>query len=69
MSEQTFTVLGMTCEHCVRAVTQEVQAVPGVAGVEVELEDGRLTVRADEHLDDEKIRAAVEEAGYRMDSR
>ena len=40
----TYTVTGMTCEHCVRAVTQELSGLPGVAGVEVDLGTGAVTV-------------------------
>ena len=56
---------GMTCEHCVRSVTEEVAEVPGVADVSVDLESGRLVVRG-EGVDDDAVRAAVEEAGYRV---
>ncbi len=60
-----YTVAGMTCAHCVAAVTEEVEQVAGVEEVEVELEGGRLVV-AGESFDDDAIRAAVEEAGYEV---
>lgn len=63
MSERTYTVAGMHCGHCERAVKEEVGAVPGVADVEVDLETKRVTVRGDA-LDDTLLRAAIEEAGY-----
>lgn len=63
MSTQDFTVVGMTCAHCVRAVTEEVEQVAGVTAVEVDLESGRLTVRG-ETVGEAAIRAAVVEAGY-----
>ncbi|MEU0521005.1 cation transporter [Streptosporangium sp. NPDC006007] len=63
MSVSTYTVTGMTCGHCVSSVTEEVGAVPGVTGVEVDLESGRVTVSAD-LSDDAAIRAAIKEAGY-----
>ncbi len=44
MSTTTYSVVGMTCDHCVRSVTEEVTEVPGVTGVEVDLATGRLTV-------------------------
>lgn len=59
----TYTVSGMTCEHCTKAVSGEVGAVPGVAGVEVDLDTKLVTVTG-EGLDDEALRAAIEEAGY-----
>ena len=67
MSEtRTFTVTGMTCGHCVASVTEEVQELPGVEGVDVVLETGALTVTSAEPLDDAAVRAAVEEAGYAL---
>jgi copper chaperone len=59
----TYGIDGMTCEHCVRSVTEEVGAVPGVEGVEVDLASGRMVVRGD-GVDDAAVRAAVDEAGY-----
>ena len=64
--EQTYTVTGMTCGHCVASVTEEVQAVAGVEDVDVVLETGRVTVTSVEPLDEAVIRAAVEEAGYQL---
>jgi copper chaperone len=58
----TWTVSGMTCEHCVSSVTEEVREVPGVTAVQVELASGRLTVTGE--ADPAAVRAAVEEAGY-----
>lgn len=65
---ESYTVSGMTCSHCVRAVTQEVQGLSGVSAVEVDLADGRLTVTSEAPLDREQVRAAVEEAGYSLAS-
>lgn len=44
MSTTTYTVVGMTCAHCVQAVTTEVSALPGVDSVHVDLESGSLTI-------------------------
>ena len=63
---RTFTVQGMTCGHCVSSVTEEVQEVPGVESVDVVLETGSLTVTSSQALDDDAVRAAVEEAGYQL---
>jgi copper ion binding protein len=63
---RTFTVTGMTCGHCVASVTEEVQEIPGVQGVDVALESGALTVSSAEPLDDAAVKAAVEEAGYQL---
>lgn len=61
--ERTYQVRGMTCAHCVAAVTEHVRAVAGAEDVQVDLESGRLAVSGD-GLDDGAIRAAVEDAGY-----
>ena len=66
MTEATYSVTGMTCDHCVRAVESEVGKVSGVASVSVDLSAGRVTVRSDEPVDPAAIRAAVEEAGYEV---
>jgi copper chaperone len=59
-----YTVRGMTCEHCVLSVTEEVSELAGVSGVEVELASGRLVVRGD--VSDSAVREAVAEAGYEL---
>ena len=69
MSTATYTVAGMTCQHCVASVTEEVSAVPGVTDVAVDLASGGLTVTSDAPVDDDAVRAAVEEAGYEVAGR
>ncbi|MDA8071214.1 MAG: cation transporter [Actinomycetota bacterium] len=59
----TYTVAGMTCDHCKHAVASELGAVGGVRGVEVDLDTKLVTVTG-ERLDDQQLRAAIEEAGY-----
>jgi copper ion binding protein len=66
MTTATYTVTGMTCAHCVSAVTEEVTQLPGVTAVDVDLAGGRLTVTSDAPVDDEAVRAAVDEAGYAL---
>jgi copper chaperone CopZ len=66
VSTTSYTVVGMTCGHCADAVTEEVSAVPGVTAVDVDLTSGGLTVRSTEPVDDDAVRAAVEEAGYQV---
>jgi copper chaperone len=60
---KTWLVTGMTCGHCVAAVTAEVSAVPGVTDVQVDLATGRVVVTG-EGVSDDAVRAAVDEAGY-----
>ncbi|HUT35555.1 MAG TPA: SO_0444 family Cu/Zn efflux transporter [Planctomycetota bacterium] len=57
------TVQGMTCSHCVQAVTRALRACPGVASAEVDLKSGRATVRGT-GLDPQSLRKAVEAIGY-----
>jgi copper chaperone CopZ len=59
----TYTVPGMSCEHCRAAVTEEVSAVAGVDGVDVDLDAKLVTIRGT-NLDDARLRDAIEEAGY-----
>ncbi len=66
MSTSTYTVVGMTCGHCVNAVTGEVAQLPGVTAVDVDLASGGLTVTSDAPVDMNAVRAAVEEAGYEV---
>jgi len=65
MTTRTYTVEGMTCQHCVNAVTGEVGRLPGVKDVAVDLNQGTVTVTA-EPIDDSAVRIAVDEAGYRV---
>jgi copper chaperone CopZ len=62
----TYTVTGMTCSHCVQAVTGEISTLAGVADVRVDLTSGAVTVTSDVPLADEAVRAAVDEAGYEL---
>lgn len=66
MCSSTFTVAGMTCSHCVMSVTEEVNQIPGVQDVDIELATGRLTVTSESDLDPTRVREAVEEAGYQL---
>jgi len=66
MTSMTYQVTGMTCEHCVRAVTEELESVPGVSAVTVALAPGgesAVTVTSDAPLSTEAVAAALDEAG------
>jgi copper ion binding protein len=69
VSTATYTVVGMTCGHCVNAVTEEVSQLPGVTGVDVDLTSGGVTVTSEAPVDESAVRAAVEEAGYEVAGR
>ena len=66
--EQTFSVAGMTCGHCVAAVTGEVGAIAGVGEVAVDLASGRVTVSSGREVTTAEMAAAVDEAGYELAS-
>lgn len=66
MATTTYTVKGMTCGHCVQAVTDEITKVDGVTQVDVDLDSGRVTVQSESAPDTEAVRAAVDEAGYEL---
>jgi copper chaperone len=65
MAEKTYTVTGMTCQHCVNAVTSEVSSIDGVQSTAVDLAAGTVTVIG-EGYSDEQIKDAVDEAGYSL---
>ncbi len=59
---------GMSCQHCVKSVTQALNSLPGVSGVRVSLEDREAVFESTEEVDMELVRKAVEDAGYRVTS-
>lgn len=61
---ETYTVAGMTCGHCVAAVTEEISKLDGVTAVDVDLATGTATVRSTQPLDAGAVAEAVDEAGY-----
>jgi copper chaperone CopZ len=61
--QHTYSVPGVSCDHCRAAITAEVEKVKGVSSVDVDLDAKRVTV-AGEQLDDAAVRAAIDEAGY-----
>lgn len=67
MSSKTINVDGMTCDHCVNAVTEEISKIPGVTEVKIDLHVGEISqvaINAGIEISDADIAAAVEEAGY-----
>lgn len=61
-----YAVKGMTCGHCVSAVSAEIGRLGGVTGVDVDLATGSVTVTSAAALDDAEVREAVDEAGYEL---
>lgn len=66
MSVESFNVVGMTCGHCVAAVTSEVSRIDGVTKVEVDLTSGAVTVESDRPVDPNAFAAAIDEAGFAL---
>ena len=66
MRTETYTVTGMTCAHCVQAVTSEISELPGVDAVQVDLGAGTVTVTSAAPLAADDVRTAVDEAGYEL---
>lgn len=66
MTTQTYLVQGMTCDHCVQAVTGELSKLPGVSSVSVDLETGRVSVETSQPIAADAVAAAVDEAGYEL---
>ncbi|MFB0615018.1 heavy-metal-associated domain-containing protein [Streptomyces sp. AGS-58] len=63
MDQKQYNVTGMSCEHCAASIREEVTEVPGVSEVVVDLAANAVTVDGTD-LDDERLRAAIVEAGY-----
>jgi len=67
----TYAVSGMTCAHCVAAVSEEVGALGGVTAVDVDLNaggDSRVTVTSTGPLPIDSVREAIDEAGYTLNT-
>ncbi|WP_427383979.1 heavy-metal-associated domain-containing protein [Janibacter sp. G56] len=66
MNTQTFAVTGMTCGHCVSAVSSEIQQIPGVTDVTVDLAAGgtsTVTVTSNTPVSEADVATALDEAG------
>jgi copper chaperone len=66
MTVQSYAVTGLTCGHCVHAVSSEISALAGVTEVDVDLDAGgtsTVRVTTEAPLSDEQIAAALDEAG------
>lgn len=66
MTTTTINVTGMTCGHCVGAVTEAVSKLDGVKDVQIDLPTGAVTITSDEEIALADLREAVDEAGYEI---
>jgi copper ion binding protein len=64
--EQIVKVKGMSCQHCVKAVTKALQNLDGVKSVEVSLEKGEAKMEVERPLDIKVLDEALKKAGYEM---
>ena len=64
MTTERFQVPGVSCQHCVNAITREVSALPGVQRVQVALDDKTVTVEHGDQVSTDAVIAAINEAGY-----
>lgn len=64
MTQTQLSVTGMTCDHCVRHVTDAISKVSGVHSVNVKLAEGIAVFEADASLDLQSVKEAVIAAGY-----
>ncbi|MFI9332755.1 heavy-metal-associated domain-containing protein [Kitasatospora sp. NPDC052868] len=62
----TYTVTGMSCGHCENSVSKELSSLTGVTEVAADAKAGTVRVSSAAPLDDELIRAAVDEAGFEL---
>lgn len=63
----TIKIKGMSCNHCVMAVTKALAAVDGISDIKVDLKTGEATYREIKPVDKQVIREAVKKAGYETD--
>jgi copper chaperone CopZ len=64
--QTTINVSGMTCGHCVSAVTMELSLLASVTEVDVNLESGQVTITSEAALDQAQLATAIDEAGYEL---
>ncbi|MER7850899.1 cation transporter [Kitasatospora sp. NPDC096077] len=62
----TYTVSGMSCGHCEKAISEELSALAGVTEVAADAQAGTVTVSSAAPLVEDEIRAAIDEAGYEL---
>lgn len=63
---QTINVTGMTCQNCVRHVSQALGALPGVRSVSVDLQSASAEIETDREITASELRAALDDAGYEL---
>lgn len=62
----TIHIKGMSCNHCVQAVTRALQDLAGLQRIEINLESGTATLEHRDPLDMKQVRHQIEMAGYEL---
>ncbi|ARF78409.1 heavy-metal-associated domain-containing protein [Kitasatospora aureofaciens] len=62
----TYTVSGMSCGHCEKAISEELSTLAGVTDVAADAQAGTVTVSSAAPLEEDQVRAAIDEAGYEL---
>ncbi len=62
----TIKIKGMSCQHCVMAVTNALKEVPGLSRVNVDLQNGSATVEHEQPIDMNLVKSVVEREGYQI---
>lgn len=68
MTERTYNVPEVHCEHCVAAINRELGQIQGIGRIEVNLDEKTVTVEADEEVTDAVIAAGLYEAGFDVEN-
>jgi copper chaperone len=66
VTEKQYKVPEISCEHCVRAITNELTSVPGIEVINIDIPTKVVTVRHTDDVSDEQIVATIAEAGYEV---
>ncbi|MCX2727906.1 heavy-metal-associated domain-containing protein [Thermomicrobium sp. 4228-Ro] len=64
MVTRVYRVPDVSCQHCIRAITEELRKIEGIQDIEVDLTSKTVRVVSEETVPDERIRSGIEEAGY-----
>lgn len=64
MVTRVYRVPDVSCQHCVRAITEELRKIEGIQDIEVDLTSKTVRVVSEDTVPDERIRSGIEEAGY-----
>lgn len=66
MGQRSYSVSGMTCQHCVSSVAEEIAAIDGVTAVDVDLPTGSVTVNSDQPVDESAVHVAIRDARFEL---